>query len=106
MNNLIKNIHDQMKPRKQVTDDLLRKIEEQQTEEVRTGGLSKLWVALPAAVAVAVVCVGIFVNLGGSELETVGAARIILLTEKGTRTQVFLRWTRTLARRPLPRRSR
>ena len=72
MNNLIKNIHDQMKPRKQVTDDLLRKIEEQQTEEVRTGGLSKLWVALPAAVAVAVVCVGIFVNLGGSELETVG----------------------------------
>ena len=55
MNNLIKNIHDQMKPRKQVTDDLLRKIEEQQTEEVRTGGLSKLWVALPAAAAVAAV---------------------------------------------------
>lgn len=72
MNNLIKNIHDQMKPRKQVTDDLLKKIEEQQTEEVRTGGLNKLWIALPTAVAVAAVCVGIFVNLGGSKLETVG----------------------------------
>lgn len=72
MNNLIKNIHDQMKPRKQVTDDLLRKIEEQQTEEVRTGGLSKLWVVLPTVVAVAAVCVGIFLNLGGNKLETVG----------------------------------
>ncbi|MCB6616608.1 hypothetical protein [Ruminococcus sp. 210702-SL.1.03] len=72
MNNLIKNIHDQMKPRKQVTDDLLRKIEEQQTEEVRKSGLSKLWVALPTTAAVAAVCVGIFVNLGGSKLETVG----------------------------------